>query len=63
MIGEIKMTDIKPAVELNQITTTSDCLSNLHHTDESSLNVSQEADNDELKESYLIEFDGDNKGE
>ena len=34
-----------------------------HHTDESSLNVSQEADNDELKESYLIEFDGDNKGE
>ena len=57
------MTDIKPAVELNQITTTSDCLSNVHHTDESSLNVSQEADNDEMKESYLIEFDGDNKGE
>ena len=63
MIGEIKMTDIKPAVELNQITTTSDCLSNLHHTDESSLNGSQEADQDVLKESYLVEFDRDNKGE
>lgn len=58
------MIDIKPAVALNQIiTTTSYCLSNLHHSAESSLNVSQEADNNELKESYLIEFDGDNKGE
>ena len=57
------MTDIKPAVELNQITTTSDCLSNFHHTDESSLNVSQEAAYDVLKESYSVEFDGDNRGE
>lgn len=57
------MTDIKPAVELNQITTTSDCLSNLQHADESSLNGSQEAAYDVLKESYLVEFDGDNRGE
>lgn len=57
------MTDIKPAVELNQITTTSDCLSNLQHSDESSLNVSQEASYDVLKEFYSVEFDGDNRGE
>lgn len=63
MIGEMNMTDIKPAVELNQITTTSDCLSNLQHSDESSLNGSQEAAHDVLKESYLVEFDGDNRGE
>ena len=57
------MIDIKPVVELNQIITTSYCLSNLNHSAESILHESQEADNDELKESYLIEFDGDNKGE
>lgn len=58
MIGEINMTDIKSAVELNQITTTSDCLSNLQHSDESEVVVDSA-----LKESYLVEFDGDNKGE
>lgn len=58
MIGEINMTDIKPAVALNQITTTSDCLSNLQHSDESEVGV-----DNALKESYLVEFDGDNKGE
>ena len=58
MLGEIKMTDIKPAVELNQITTTSDCLSNLQHSDESEVGVDSA-----LKESYLVEFDGDNRGE
>ena len=52
------MTDIKPAVELNQITTTSDCLSNLEHSAECEIRVDSV-----LKESYLVEFDGDNKGE
>lgn len=52
------MTDIKSAVELNQITTTSDCLSNLQHSDESEVGVDSA-----LKESYLVEFDGDNRGE
>lgn len=52
------MTDIKSAVELNQITTTSDCLSNLQHSDESEVVVDSA-----LKESYLVEFDGDNRGE
>lgn len=52
------MTDIKPSVELNQITTTSDCLSNLQHSDESEVGV-----DGALKESYLVEFDGNNRGE
>lgn len=58
MIREINMTDIKPSVELNQITTTSDCLSNLQHSDESEVGV-----DGALKESYLVEFDGNNRGE